>query len=122
MTLSEAQMQFVEDVVLLVEYATDNGYRLTYGWAYRPEEYAMIYAALKKGAAHSIHELKLGIDFQLFKDGIYLTASEDYAPLGTYWKSIRPENRWGGDFDVDKTTPGQQPDGNHFSREWGGRA
>ncbi len=117
-----AQMDFANDVVLLILEACRLGYRVTGGWWYRPPEYAMIYAALKKGAAHSIHEKRLGLDLQLFRDGVYLTASEDYQPLGDYWKSLRPGNRWGGDFDINLASPGQQRDGNHFSRLWEGRA
>ncbi len=28
----------------------------------------------------------------------YLEKKEDYAPLGQYWESLHPENRWGGLF------------------------
>ncbi len=113
--LLEAQMFFCLDVARLIQFiASQGGYGVTMGWAYRPPEYAMVYVALKKGVAHSIHEDRLGIDLQLFLDGVYLTESSEYAPLGDYWKSLRPENRWGGDF--------ERIDGNHFSREWDGRA
>ena len=47
------------------------------------------------------------MDFNLFKDGKYLTATEDYTQLGEYWESLG--GCWGGRF--------SSADGNHFSLE-----
>jgi hypothetical protein len=49
------------------------------------------------------------VDFNLFVAGVYMTNSGAYKPIGEYWKSLNPLNRWGGDF--------TKPDGNHFSME-----
>ena len=41
---------------------------------------------------------RLAVDFNLFKGGKYLTATEDHQPLGEYWESIGSawDGRWGG--------------------------
>jgi hypothetical protein len=59
-----------------------------------------------------LHTKRLAIDFNVFKDGKYLTKSEDLRELGEYWKSLNPKNAWGGDF--------KNADGNHFSQSFGG--
>lgn len=60
------------------------------------------------GHPQSVHKKRLAGHLLLFLDGAYLTTDENYEVLGTYWKSLNPLCRWGGDF------PG---DGNHFSLE-----
>lgn len=114
MTLREAQSKFARDVAKLIERATSLGYDVAFGWAYRPPEFAQIYEKLKIGVARSIHELKLGVDLDLFINGVYQEMTEAHQPLGEYWESLDPENRWGGRF--------ARPDGNHYSRRWGDRA
>ena len=57
------------------------------------------------GIRNSLHSKRLAIDLMLFKNGVYLTNSEDYRPLGEFWESIG--GTWGGRFH----------DGNHFSCE-----
>jgi len=52
----------------------------------------------------------LAVDLELFKDGAYLTKTEDHKALGEYWKTLHELCRWGGDFD----------DGNHYSLTHGG--
>lgn len=114
MTLGEAQRTFAVDVARLIPWAVAMGYEVTFGWAYRPPEFSELYAKMKVGIANSLHELRLAVDLNLFRDGVYLTQTEHYKPLGDHWKSLRPENAWGGDFQTN-------PDGNHFSRAWEGR-
>ncbi len=112
--LLEAQQTFAFDVARLILEAVALGYQVTLAWAYRPPEFAAMYAKMKKGIPKSLHELRLALDLNLFRDGVYLTDTESYRPLGDHWKSLRPENAWGGDFQL-------YPDGNHFSRAWEGR-
>lgn len=114
MTLGEAQRVFTFDVARLILEASAGGYGFTFGWAYRPPEFAVMYAQMKKGIPNSLHELRLAVDLNLFRGEEYLTDTESYRPLGDYWKSLRSENAWGGDFQTN-------PDGNHFSRSWEGR-
>ena len=62
----------------------------------------------------SLHFIGLAKDFALYKDGIYLTKTEDYEFAGRFWESLNPDFRWGGDF--------KQPDGNHFSCTYQGKS
>ena len=86
---------------LLILHAEQLGYELTYGDAYRDSR-------VPYGRSRSNHKIRLAVDFNLFRDGQYLTSTADYKPLGEYWESIG--GAWGGQFD----------DGNHFSLEHDG--
>ena len=104
MSLGQDQRQFTRMVADLIIWAYDHGYELTVGDAYRDPR---LHGAMgeKKGYGHpsSFHKKRLAIDLNLFKNGVYLTSSEDHRPLGEYWESIG--GTWGGRFD----------DGNHYS-------
>ena len=79
---------------------------------YRSPEQAALNAQHWIGIANSLHTLRLAFDVNLFKDGVYLTESAAYEPLGVYWESLDPDCAWGGRF--------SKPDGNHLSLSWGG--
>src|ERR1700739_2108788 len=113
MTLAEQQRRFLPLVAKLVDHAYAQGYELTAGELYRSPEQAALNAQHGSGIANSLHTLRLAIDLQLFKDGIYLTDGVAYKALGEFWKTLDPLCCWGGDF----TT---RADGNHFSMTWGG--
>lgn len=108
-TLGQKQRRFVKMVSKLIDFAYANGYELTFGDAYRdPRLHGEM--GIKKGYGHSKsnHKIRLAVDFNLFKDGKFLTPSEDHKPLGEYWESIG--GTWGGRFN----------DGNHYSLEHNG--
>lgn len=107
MNMSQAQQGFAQMVAKLIQWAAAAGYAVTLGEAFRTQEQAELYAINGKGIADSQHCKRLAIDLNLFINGQYKTATEDYKPLGEYWKSLNPLNRWGGDFT-------KRPDGNHF--------
>lgn len=107
-TLGQKQRRFTQYVALLIQFAYENGYELTFAEAYRTSEQAALNAKKGSGTANSLHCSRLAVDLNLFKDGQYLTRTEDHAPLGAYWKSLHPDCRWGGDFKG-------RPDGNHYS-------
>jgi hypothetical protein len=113
-TLREQQSLFVRLVGLLIERAYQLGYELTFGEAYRTPEQAARNAIMGIGTRNSLHVERLAVDFNLFRDGQFLSDSRDHAELGEYWKSLHPLCRWGGDF--------TKPDGNHYSMSRGGRA
>ena len=94
-TLREEQSMFTKAVGLFILFAYQQGYELTFGDA-------------KAKTGHivgSFHYKGLAIDFNLFKDGVYLIKTEDHLLLGKFWESIG--GSWGGRFG----------DGNHYS--WG---
>lgn len=110
MSLGNEQRLFTQMIGQLIDWAYENGYQLTFGDAYRdPRVFGA--AGIKEGygRASSNHKRRLALDFNLFKDGIYLNKTKDHEPLGEYWESIG--GSWGGRFD----------DGNHYSLEYQGR-
>lgn len=116
MTLGQKQRLFVELVGKLIAWAYANDYEFSFAEAYRTPEQAALNAQKGSGIANSLHTKRLAIDLNLFTDlswhgdeDIYAIRTEQYKPLGTFWKSLHPLCRWGGDF--------SRPDGNHFSME-----
>ncbi|MEY0694617.1 M15 family metallopeptidase [Providencia sp. PROV174] len=108
MTLSEKQALFTVMIAKLIFWADEHGYCLTFGEAYRTPEQAAANAKSGKGIKNSLHTQRLAVDFNLFKNGVWLTKSTDHQPLGEYWESIG--GTWGGRFN----------DGNHYSLEHNG--
>jgi len=109
-TLRQKQSRFVRMLVQLLTFAHDKGYELTLGDAYRdPRVHGEMGAKNSYSSAHSNHKIRLAIDLNLFKDGKFMTSSEDHKPLGEFWESIG--GAWGGRFN----------DGNHYSLEQDGR-
>lgn len=113
MNLGEKQRLFVRLVGQLIAWCYANGYELTFGEAMRTQAQANANAASGAGISNSNHLIRLAIDLNLFKDGVYQSDTPAYKPLGDYWKSLHDLCRWGGDF-------GSRPDGNHFSLEHNG--
>ena len=97
MTLRQKQSEFARAVPRLIDAAHVLCFEVTLGDAYRDPR-------APYGSKSSKHRRRLAIDLNLFKDGKYLTSTEDHRPLGEYWESIG--GIWGGRFD----------DGNHY--EW----
>lgn len=95
MSLNEKQFKFTLYTSLLIQYAYAKGYTLSYGDAY----------AISGHIDVSFHYDRLAVDFNLFKDGKYLTKTKDHKFLGEFWESLDPMCTWGGRFD----------DGNHYS-------
>ena len=109
MSLGEEQRLFTKMVAQLITWAYENGYELTFGDAYRdPRVFGRPDTKKGYGRRSSNHKRRLAIDFNLFKDGTWLTETEDHEPLGQYWESIG--GSWGGHFN----------DGNHYSLEYKG--
>jgi len=109
-SLGEKQRRFTRMIADLIKFAYDNGYELTFGDAYRdPRVFGEVGEPKGYGRSRSNHKIRLAVDFNLFKDGKYLTSTEDHRPLGEYWESIG--GSWGGRFN----------DGNHYSLEHEGR-
>jgi hypothetical protein len=102
MRLGDKQRLFALLVGKLILEAYYQGYQLTFGETWRsPEE------AERRGFANSNHTRRLAIDLNLFKDGEYLTRTEDHQELGEWWEQQHELCRWGGRFN----------DGNHYSLE-----
>lgn len=114
MTLREKQSLFCAMSADLIAQAGKMGYAVTYGETYRSKEEAKRLAKLGLGIEKSNHTIRLAVDLNLFKNGIYLTKTEDHQPLGEWWESQSFGDIkccWGGRFG----------DGNHYSFEHEGR-
>ena len=117
MKLSEIQQEFTYHIACLIHYAYDvHGIRLTLGEAHRTESQGLLnyfgYKVVKGGplgvqlvkskklswTLSSLHFDRLAIDFNFFIDGKLTYDFDKIKPLGDYWESLHPKNRWGGDF------------------------
>lgn len=94
MTLRQEQSKFVRKVGLLISYAYELGFELSFGDTY-PGKY--------KHCWGSFHNKGLAIDLNLFKDGKFLRKTSDHEVLGLFWESLG--GTWGG----------RWKDGNHYS-------
>jgi hypothetical protein len=97
-TLGQKQELLSRCLAKLIIKAEELGYTIRLGDAF---------AKLRNPLEHkfnSQHYNKCAVDVNLFKDGVWLTKTEDHAVLGAYWESLDPECRWGGRF----------KDGNHY--------
>jgi len=101
---TDLQAAFAVNVAKLILHINECGYSCTFGEAWRTPEMAAIYAQQGKGIKNSLHCIRLAVDLNLFKDGVYLPTTEAYKFAGEYWESLNSLNRWGGRFN----------DGNHF--------
>lgn len=108
-TLRQKQSRFARMVARLIDKATELGYEVTFGEAYRFPEQAALNAKSGTGIANSLHTQRLAIDLNLFKNGKYITNETGHKELGEWWESIG--GAWGGRF----------RDPNHYSLAHGGR-
>jgi hypothetical protein len=92
MKLSEKQAVFTLAISKLITYAYDNGYELTFGDAYRDARLHGV-MGIKKGygAANSCHKIRLAVDFNIFKNGVFLTGNKAIAAhteLHEHWSTL----------------------------------
>lgn len=116
MTLREKQHLFMRLLPRLIDKAHELGFELTEGDGFRDARafgphgsarIALTGQAAPYGNPSSCHKLKLAIDLNLFRDGQWLTKTEDHRALGEWWEKQHQLCRWGGRFN----------DGNHYSLE-----
>lgn len=106
MQLGEKQQLFMRQLPRLIDKAHELGFEVRGGDLFRdPRAFGHMGEKKAYGNAYSCHKAKLAIDLLLFRDGLYLTATDDYRALGEWWEVQHPDNCWGGRFE----------DGNHFS-------
>lgn len=108
LSLGELQEKFAEMFARLVLKAIDMGYQVRIGDVFRdPRVHGSIGEKRGYGNPNSCHKLKLAGDLNLFKNGRFLSDTQDHEPLGIWWES--QGGAWGGRFN----------DGNHYSLPWG---
>lgn len=114
MTLREKQSIFANLVAELVFQAQKMGYAVTFGESYRSPEEALRLSKLNKGIVNSLHTVRLAIDLNLFRNGSFLSKTEDHKELGEWWE----EQSFG---DIKCCWGGRFKDSNHYSIEHNGR-
>jgi len=88
MMLGDKQKVFAKCAANLVLKAYEMGFEVTLGDAYRdPRVHGEHGESGGYGRSRSNHKIRLAIDLNLFKDGEYLTDTEDHKPLGEWWES-----------------------------------
>ena len=63
-----------------------------------PEQQKIYYDTGKSKTMASNHLRRLAIDLNFLKGGSLVMDKAQLAPLGTFWESLHPTNRWGGNF------------------------
>lgn len=112
MTLREARIAFTYALVALVWYATDQGYEMAFA---EGMDRKTLKDPTTDHMAGSLHEIGLAQDIDLYKDGTYLTTTDDHKRFGDWWEQYGKDNKlplvWGGHFH----------DGNHYSLSFNGK-
>ncbi len=111
----EQQAAFLKDAARLIIQAEKFGLTVTAGELYRTQEQQDLH--FKNGKSklrHSTHQDRLAIDLNFFKRGsadtLELTYNKaDIQPLGDWWETLSPWNKWGGNWSGFIDTP-------HFQR------
>lgn len=117
MSLFREQSLFLLDIVALILYATENGYELSLREAGRTVEQQEIYFKTGRSKTMKSNHLRfLAVDFAVKRNGQLTYDREELRPLGEFWESLNPKNRWGGNFDRDWTKPDSFVDTPHFER------
>jgi hypothetical protein len=106
--LLQKQKEFAKLIPRLIDKAHELGYEVTIGDAYRdPRAFGAMGSKIAYGHPRSAHKIRLAVDLNLFRDGVFMQTTADHRALGTWWQQQHPSARWGGTFD----------DGNHYSFE-----
>ena len=113
MTLGEKQELFMRLLPRLLDKAHELGFGIRGGDLFRdPRVHGAFGVKMGYGNPRSNHKNKLAIDLNLFRDGKFLSSTDDHAQLGEWWEQQHELCRWGGRFN----------DGNHYSLEHDGVA
>ena len=120
MSLRTAQEVFAKNTISLYQFILSQDFTFTYGEVYRTDIQAWINSQPPKtrldavlengkivnyglpvggvGILKSKHRDKLAVDINIFKDGSLVDGKEILQPIGDYWETLDPLNRWGGNF------------------------
>ena len=116
MSLVAKQWKFLRNVAKLIAYADSLGWVLTGGELYRTMDQQKIY--MRNGQSKTLnsrHLSRLAIDLNLFINGKYVTNTDQYKPLGDFWRTLDERNVWGGDWNNNGSMQDESfLDGNHF--------
>ena len=110
---SDMQFEFAQDSILLELWMIRQGYKFTYGETWRSDDTQAF--LFEKGLSNikerGPHGDRLAKDYNIWVNGSLTYDKELLKPIGEYWESLNPLNRWGGRFKVER-----KPDSGHFER------
>jgi hypothetical protein len=112
LTLLEKRHIFARLVAEFILTAENIGYDVALGEVLRSPEQAALNAKAGKGIRNSLHISGLAVDILLYRNGEWLTDTDEYEEMGEWWERQSTKDyecAWGGRF--------SKPDGNHFSIE-----
>ena len=96
MRLSDAQQDFALDIAYLIQHINifdNHRYSCTFSDAYRdPRVHGELGDKQSYSSANSKHKLRLAVDLNLFKDGIYQPDGSAHEPFADYWEALHPDN------------------------------
>jgi len=116
MKLSQTQRIFTLNIAKLITYAYEClNIELTFGEAHRTQSQILLnfFGFVVEKSGNSIrlvksrrlsrtltskHAERLAVDFNFFIEGKLTYEFDKIKPLGDYWETLHPNNRWGGDF------------------------
>lgn len=99
MSLVAEQAAFLRDVTKLLNKADELGFVVTGGELYRTPEQQEIYVKTGRSKTmNSIHLKRCAIDLNFFVNGKLTYDKNAIKPLGDYWETLNPKNRWGGNW------------------------
>ena len=97
MSIVAEQAAFLLDVAKLINKATELGFTVTGGELFRTAEQQQIYVKTGRSKTMNSNHLKrCAIDLNFFRDGKLVYDVPTLKPVGEYWQSLHPKNRWGG--------------------------
>jgi hypothetical protein len=98
MTLGQHQEAFAKHEHMLRIKAWELGFAVRLGEVQRPIEMQELYVKTGRSKTmDSMHIKKCAIDYVLLKKG-KVCSRDEIKPLGDYWESLDPLNRWGGNW------------------------
>jgi hypothetical protein len=110
MSLVDEQSAFLLDVCKLIPFATNLGFVVTGKELQRTLEQQKIYVQMGRSKTMNSNHIRCcAIDLYFFKDGKLVYDIPLLKPIGEYWESLNPKNRWGGNWNSFKDVP-------HFER------
>ena len=98
------QNEFLRDLAALIKRVQKKGWIVTGGELWRTRDQQQVYVITGKSRTmDSLHLKRLAIDLNFFKVSPEGTPTltydkKDLQPIGDYWESLHPENRWGGNW------------------------
>lgn len=99
MSLVAEQAAFLQDLAKLLAFCWEKGFVVTGGELFRtPEQQAIYVKTGRSKTMNSNHLRRCAIDLNFFLNGALIQSKTVLQPVGDYWESLNPKNKWGGNW------------------------